>query len=263
MKIKSIYILIISAVIFTVSCSSVNKISYLQDKENTDTVIASPEVQQVILIPGDKLSMTIYSKDPDIMNLFNLSSMAKPLVSQGYGQPLTSLYSISTTGAIDVPLIGEVQIAGLTRAQAVEKIKDEIISSGQANDVVISLEYASQKYYVLGEVAKPGYKVIDADAITILDAISVAGDLTIDGRRDAVTVTRLVNGEEQSFVLDLTSLADLVSSPGYYIQTNDVIYVAPNKKRMRDSTANMNSFLSTTFWVSLANLALTVYKLLR
>ncbi|MCQ2146189.1 MAG: polysaccharide biosynthesis/export family protein [Bacteroidales bacterium] len=263
MKSNSIITAILASVLLLGSCSSVNKISYMQDKEGTDTVINAPEVKPIVLLPGDKLSMTIYSKDPDIMNLLNLSSQAKPLGMATYGQPLTSVYSVSGTGTIDVPLVGNVEVKGLTRAQATEKIKDAILSSGQANDVVINLEYASQKYYVLGEVNKPGYKAVDADVITILDAISVAGDLTIDGQRKAVTVTRNVAGNEESYTMDLTNLSEMVQSPGYFIQTNDVIYVAPNKKRMRDSTASMNSVLSTTFWVSIANLALTVYKLLR
>lgn len=263
MKLKTIIIAATASVLLFGSCSSVNKISYMQDKEGTDTVIATPEVKPITLIPGDKLSMTIYSKDPEVMSLLNLSSQAKPLTSTSYGQPLTSLYSVSGTGTIDVPFVGDVEVAGLTRAQATEKVKEAILSSGQANDVVVSLEYASQKYYVLGEVNRPGYKVVDADVITILDALSVAGDLTIDGKRNSVTVTRNVAGNEESYTMDLTNLSEMVQSPGYFIQTNDVIYVAPSKKRMRDSTASLNSVLSTSFWVSIASLALTVYKLLR
>lgn len=266
MKIKSIIIAVLTSVLCFAfsSCSSVNKISYMQDKEGTDIVIAAPEARPIILQPGDKLSTTLYSKDPEIMSLLNLSGQVKYVLGpENTGYPISSVYSIDGNGCIDFPLVGTIKIAGLTRAQATEKIKEAILASGQANDVVINLDYASQRFYVLGEVNSPGHKTVDADVITILDAISVAGDLTIDGKRDAVTVTRNVAGKEESYTMNLTNLAELVQSPGYYIQTNDVIYVAPSKKRMRDSTANMNSVLSTSFWISIASLALTVYKLLR
>ena len=111
---------------------------------------------------------------------------------------------------------------------------------------------------VLGEVGKPGRYNIDRDKITLLDAISMAGDLTIYGKRDNVYVMRNEGGKQTSYQVNLLSAQDVYSSPAYYLQQNDVIYVEPNSVRARQSTVNGNNVRSTSFWISLASLLTTI-----
>ena len=113
-------------------------------------------------------------------------------------------------------------------------------------------------YQVLGEVARPGRYAIDKDALTILDAIGAAGDLTIYGRRDRVKVLRDEGGRMRTYEVDLCSASDLIASPVYYVRQNDVIYVDPNDVRARQSTVNGNNVRSTSFWISLTSLAASV-----
>lgn len=123
---------------------------------------------------------------------------------------------------------------------------------------MVTVDFMNLYYQVLGEVAKPGRYAIDKDAVTILDAIGTAGDLTIYGRRENVRVLRNENGKARTYEVNLCSASDLISSPAYYIRQNDVIYVDPNDVRARQSTVNGNNVRSTSFWISLTSLAATV-----
>jgi polysaccharide export outer membrane protein len=110
----------------------------------------------------------------------------------------------------------------------------------------------------MGEVNNPGRYSIDKDKFTLLDALSLAGDLTIYGKRENVMVFRNVDGKQTAYKVDLCSASDLISSPVYFIQQDDVIYVEPNDMRARQSTVNGNNVRSTSFWISVASLAASV-----
>ena len=130
------------------------------------------------------------------------------------------------------------------------------------NDPVVTVEFMNLGVSVLGEVSKPGRYKIDRDKFTIFDAIGLAGDLTINGERQNITVVRH-NGENDDFYqIDLTRGYQIYSSPAYYIKQGDVIYVAPNDKRRRESTVNGNNVRSSSFWISLASLLTSVAVLL-
>ena len=124
------------------------------------------------------------------------------------------------------------------------------------------VEYANLAVSVLGEVTRPGRYAIDRDNFTVLDALSVAGDLTIYGRRENVKVIRNVGNQKQVFSIDLCNAASLTSSPVFYLQQGDMVYVAPNDMRARQSTVNGNNVLSTSFWISLASLLTSVAVLI-
>lgn len=110
---------------------------------------------------------------------------------------------------------------------------------------------------MLGEVNKPGRYLINQDKVTILDAMGMAGDLTIYGRRDSVQVLRKVDEGQIAYVVNLTNFDTLLQSPAYYLQQNDVVYVQPNDTRARQSTLNGNNVRSTSFWISLGSFVVT------
>ena len=146
----------------------------------------------------------------------------------------------------------------MKREEIASYIKNELISKNLVKDPVVTVEFMNLAISVLGEVSKPGRYNIDRDKITLLDAISMAGDLTIYGKRDNVYVMRNEGGKQTSYQVNLLSAQDVYSSPAYYLQQNDVIYVEPNSVRARQSTVNGNNVRSTSFWISLASLLTTI-----
>lgn len=141
-------------------------------------------------------------------------------------------------------------------------IKGMLIGSDLVKDPVVIVELVNAQASVLGEVNKPGRYAIDRDNMTILDLIGSAGDLTIYGVRDSIRLIRTVDGQQVTYNVDLLSGKDLTSSPAYYIQQDDIVYVEPNPTRIRQSRLNANTVQSTSFWVSLASLGVTIAAIL-
>ncbi|MDR1743517.1 MAG: polysaccharide biosynthesis/export family protein [Dysgonamonadaceae bacterium] len=260
MKLKNF--LLASAFLFILnSCSPVKNIAYLQDLQYGETEDLS-KTSEITVKPGDKISIVVNSKDPLLADLFNL-----PIISHrvGYSQ-LSSLnqsqqiscYTVDQEGKIDFPVLGKVDVAGKNREAISALIKGELIGRNLVNDPVVTVEFANLYISVLGEVNKPGRYNIDQDNITLFDAIGMAGDLTIFGKRTDVVVMRESDGKRTSYKVDLTSSRDLYASPAYYLQQKDVVYVEPNDTRARQSTVNGNNVRSTSFWISLASLLTSV-----
>ena len=153
---------------------------------------------------------------------------------------------------------GAARKAGMTREEIAAHIKSELISQNLIKDPVVTVEFMNLTVSVLGEVANPGRYSIDKDYITLLEALSMAGDMTIFGKRDKVLVLREVEGQHRVYGVDLRSAEQLYNSPVYYLQQDDVVYVEPNSMRARQSTVNGNNVLSATFWMSLVSLITTV-----
>ena len=155
-------------------------------------------------------------------------------------------------------MLGSVYVAGMTREEIAAHIKSELISQNLIKDPVVTVEFMNLTVSVLGEVANPGRYSIDKDYITLLEALSMAGDMTIFGKRDKVLVLREVEGQQRVYGVDLRSAEQLYNLPVYYLQQDDVVYVEPNSMRARQSTVNGNNVLSATFWMSLVSLITTV-----
>lgn len=247
------------------ACSSKKEVVYFQDVSNYDSVSATTQPRQVTIRPNDRLLIIVSSRDPMITDMFNLPYITRQLgsstiTSGGYTSSQGMLtYSVDKEGDIDFPVIGEIHVAGLTRAECSEKIKNELIARGLVKDPTVTVDMLNSEFSVIGEVSQPGRFSLNRDDMTILEAISAARDLTIYGRRDNVKVVRTEpDGTQNTYVIDLTSMENVAKSPAYYIQPNDVIYVEPNATRQRQSTVNGNNVLSTSFWLSLASLLTTV-----
>ena len=155
-------------------------------------------------------------------------------------------------------MLGRVTVGRLTRDEIARMIKDELVGQSLVKDPVVTVEYLNLKVSVLGEVNNPGRIAIDRDEFTIIDAISAAGDLTINGIRENVRVIRNENGVRRTYSVNLLSSRDLASSPVYYLQQNDIVVVDPNDMRIRQSTINGNTIRTTSFWISIASLAATL-----
>lgn len=245
------------------SCSSTKDIAYFQDVDNGVTTNVTHK--QITLRPEDKITILVNTKNQEITNSLNLPYISRQIGisnSAGTSQGVSG-YTIDKDGYINFPQLGSLHIAGMTRSEAAEYIRKQLNDKGIAKDATVTVEFSNLRYSVLGEVKSPNTYAIDRDAVTILDAISKAGDLTIQGERTNVQVIRREsNNEEKVYVLNLCSLQDVQQSPAYYIQQNDVIYVKPNKMRERQSTVNGNNIRSSAFWISIASLLTSVINLI-
>lgn len=254
----------------TVSCATPGNIAYFQDLGN-DVAVAPAQAQPIRLKPADQISIVVSSRDPQVTAMFNLpyysnriggsQSLDVTASSATSNSQNISAYTIDSKGNIDFPIIGQIQVAGLTREQAAERVKQLLVDSKQIKDPVVTVEFMNLTVDVLGEVARPGRFRIDRDGFTVLDALSLAGDLTINGQRENVLLIRRDGQNERSYAIDLTNSSSLYSSPAFYLQQGDLIYVTPNDKRQRESTVNGNNVRSTSFWFSAASLATSVILL--
>lgn len=256
-KILSLFVL---ALLCLSSCDTQKKVTYFQDLDfNSPTVIDS--VGTIRMEPDDQISIIVTCKDPELSSLFNLvriqSRMGGVTGSSIYANNEVSSYTIDANGNIDFPVLGTIHVAGLTRQEVAKEIKTRLVNSGQVANPVVTVEFANLAFSVMGEVKNAGKYAITKNKTTLLDAISMAGDLNITGLRDSVYVIREVDGKRVSYAVDLRS-KDVFTSPVYYVKQNDVIYVRPNKMRAGQSTLNENTFSSVNFWLSVGSFLMSM-----
>ncbi|MGI6232954.1 MAG: polysaccharide biosynthesis/export family protein [Prevotella sp.] len=261
MKLKGTWLAAVAVAIVMGSCSAPKKIEYVQDLDYGQ-LQSIQNSKEITVQPEDKLSIVVNSRDEDLARMFNLPVMTNRVgetsKSTSYLQNM-SCYSVDSKGCIDFPVIGKVKVEGLTRMQIANDIQTKLRDKRLVNDAVVTVEFANLYISVLGEVKSPGRYSIDRDHVSIFDALGMAGDLTIYGRRDSVVVLRQVGeGQQIAYTMNLTSAKDLQSSPAYYLQQKDVVYVRPNNTRKRQSTANGNTLVSSSFWISVTSLIASI-----
>ncbi len=254
------------ALMLLCSCATRKKILYLQDKEiNTEVMLV--EGGEIRFQPGDIISIFVNSTKPELAAVFNLPRVQNTVGSQTFLASASSQYNgtlnytLNSIGEINFPVLGTIMAKGMTKLELAEYIKNEIISNGLINDPVVTVEYANLTFTTMGEVTKPGTYNLRKEKTTILDALGMSGDLTINGVRDRVFLTRqLEDNKIITYQIDLKS-DTIYTSPAFFVHQNDLIYVEPNRFRSNQSTVSGNSFSSTSFWISLASLATTIATL--
>ncbi len=242
-------------------CSSYDKIVYFQDR-----VINNPESIDthagIVIQPKDMLSIIVSTRTIELAPMFNLPVVSyqagSEIVSSGY-QKLIG-YVVDNDGFIDFPVLGRLQVAGLTRWTLAKMIKDRLVGEGLLNDAVVTVEFLNFKISVLGEVNSPGTYTIEGDKVTILQALSLARDLTIFGQRENVSVIREEDGKRTIYEVNLCS-ADMFKSPAYYLKQNDIVYVEPSRIKQRQSTTDDKTMRITSIAVSSGSLLVSVATL--
>ena len=255
-------LLLIGLSLVAVSCGSYKNIPYFQDK-----VINNPEAIDrhagIVIQPKDMLSIVVSSRTPELTPMFNL-----PIVSYNAGSEMVSsagsqrimCYSVDNDGYIDFPVLGKIKVSGKTRWELADVIKKELLDRKYLDDAVVTVEFTNFKVSVLGEVTSPGTYNIEGDKVTILQALSLARDLTIFGKRENVSVIREQNGKRVIYEVDLTS-TDLFNSPAYYLQQNDIVYVEPSKVKQRQSTMDDKGLRITSIAISSGSLLVSLATL--
>lgn len=271
MKIKSILRSVLSALVtalLSTGCSTPKDIAYFQGTHDAEVLeIAAVADKEIRIQPHDKLSITVTSKDPVLSQMFNLQVITNSSAQRssfngsadfrdygvGYSEGIEG-FTVSSDGTIDYPVLGKIKVEGMTRSELSAFIKGEIMGRGLIKDPIVTVEFLNVGFSVLGEVAAPGRYDLNADVITILEGISIARDLSIQGNRTNVKVLRKEGDKVKTYVVDLTDAKALANSPAYYLKQGDIIYVEPNDIRKRQTTANGNSVTNISFWISIASL---------
>ena len=248
---KQSFLLALLGIAFS-GCVTQKKITYLQDVDPStmSSVNAQFEAQSELTIrPGDALTIVVSALDQEAVIPFNLPLVAysTPGSISAQATPMLQCYMVDEAGDINFPILGKLHMAGLTRPEAEAFIKSSL--EQQVTNPVVQVNFVGAKISVLGEVNRPGQVSIPRGRLTLLEALAAAGDLTPYGRRDNVLITREVDGKLESARINLRS-KDIYTSPYYYLQQNDVIYVSPNKVRAVNSA-------STGLWLSLVSTALS------
>ena len=245
-------------VVLLAACSAPKEVLYLQDisliKEE-----AIDKSYEVIIHKDDLLAIIVNSKDPELALPFNMPLVSYQIGGQNVSQQRLVGYLVNQDGNIDFPILGEIHVEGLTRMQETELIKKRLIEEELIKDPIVTVQFLNFKVSVIGEVGRPGTFDISGDRITLLEALSMAGDLTIYGRRDRVAVIREKDGKRSILYHDLRS-SDIFQSPCYYLQQNDIVYVEPNNAKTGQSRINSNN--SVGVWLSGVSVLASITSLL-
>ena len=238
--------------LLVVSCSTQKKVPYFQDLNEGESVkIAAP--QDIRLKSGDQFTIHVNSKDQELALPLNLIRS-----TNSSGNETRLAYTVDERGYIDFPTLGEIYVEGKTRDELAKHIKSIILEKKLVLDPIVIVGFHNQQVSVIGEVSRPGKYDINKDRFTVLDALALAGDLTIQGKRDNITVLREEYGVQKAYSLNLNDAAQFHASPAYYLQQNDIVYVEPNHAKAGSSSINGNTVRSVSFWFSVASLALTL-----
>lgn len=253
------FVLLFFLSIILASCGSVKNIAYLQNSDDINFE-KSRFLYDARIMPKDQLSISVNTTTPEASLPFNL--LLQNEYTQGRSITSSSMlmpYLVDNEGFITFPIIGRLQVAGLTKSEA-EKLIFEKIRPYMADNEnpVVTVRMSSYSVSVLGEVARPGSFQVSREKITILEALAQAGDLTIYGVRDKVKLIREdATGKKQIVTLNLND-ANIVNSPYYYLQQNDVVYVEPNNVKAQNSKVGQ----TTTLWFSATSILISLTSLL-
>lgn len=246
------YLLSLTVVILLASCNGQKRIVYFQDMP-TGTQDTIQDTVLIRLQVSDKVNIHVAARDAAISNLFNISSMGNSTASAG-----SSSYVIDSHGDITFPVLGKIHIVGMTREELTEHLVKILEERQLIKDPVVTVEFNDLSVIVLGEASSCQKLYITKDYYTLLDAMADMGDLQISGVRETVKILRNDNGVVTAYNVDLTSAQDIFASPVYYLQQNDVIYIAPNKKKSRGYYDNATMLISPSFWLGLVSSGLSL-----
>ena len=230
------------ALLILSSCGSRQDIIYFQDEPLTEAISNQNSNFDLRFKTDDLLTIVVSADDPVVVAPFNLNVVStNNSVIDAQGTLKMQTYLIDSNGNIEFPTLGTIKLAGLTRSEANSLLKEKLGVYFKADSPpIVNIRLANFTVTVLGEVKNPGTYTLQDEKISIPEALGLAGDLTIYGKRDNVKLIREVDGQKKFATIDLTSV-NVLNSPNYYLTQNDVIYVEQNNARVRASSYNQNN----------------------
>lgn len=263
---KSKWIVILFASLFIMSsCSSYKNVPYLQNPEVVNELKKELPLYDAKIMPKDLLTITVNTTDPEAAAPFNLTIQTPASATNNrnvYSQPTLQQYLVNNEGNIDFPVLGQLHVGGLTKDQAEDLIREKM-KPYLREEPIVTVRMVNYKISVMGEVARPGTFTVSNEKVNILEALAMAGDLTIWGKRDDVMLIREdAQGKREIITLNLND-ANLITSDHYYLQQNDILYVSPNKTKAKNSDIGQSTslwFSATSILVSIASLLVTIFR---
>jgi len=256
-KNKSFGILMLFGAFLLSSCGSRQNVTYFSDLDsNNIKQVQMAKFKEPVIQTDDILSITVQTLDATSTTSMNQTSTGTSGSSSSPAEATTTAVSgflVDKEGNVEIPILGKVKVSGLTTSEAKEVVRTR--ASKYYKEPTVQLRFANYKITVLGEVTKPASYNLPYEKVTVLDAISMAGDLTIYGKRNNILLLRDNDGKKDVVRLDLNS-STILSSPYFYLQQNDVIYVEPSKAKAAANNAARNTLI--TIGVSVATLLVTI-----
>lgn len=260
---RRVAVCLITIFLFT-SCQSYKKVPYLQDSEVVERAAQQEKLYDARIMPKDLLTIVVSCTSPELAVPFNLTVATQNnlAITSTTSQPVLQQYLVDNEGKINFPVLGELKIGGLTKKETeqmiVEKLKPYI-----KEIPIVTVRMVNYKISVIGEVAHPGTFTISNEKVNLLEALAMAGDMTVWGLRDNVKLIREgADGKQEIITLDMNK-AETILSPYYWLQQNDIVYVTPNKAKARNSDIGNSTslwFSATSILVSLASLLVTIFR---
>lgn len=244
-------------VILFFSCASRKDIVYYQNIDSLPSKEKSNSYE-IKIQPDDLLYIIVSADDPEAADQFNLKSVN--IINPGRldlssGQQINQLYLVDESGNINFPTLGKLKVSGLTRSELLKMLEEKI--GAYIKNPIINLRINNFKISVLGEVNSPGTYNIASERITLIEALTMARDLTIYGLRNNILIIREIDGVKSYNRVDITK-ADFINSPFYYLGQNDVVYVEPNKNKVNGAAVGPN----TPVIISVTSLLITIVALI-
>jgi polysaccharide export outer membrane protein len=242
-------------------CGSSEKIAYLQGTErmSAEEFAVATTLYDARIMPKDLLTVVVSTTDPEASKPFNL---VMPTISQGITTSASSqgqlqTYLVDNNGQIEFPVVGMITVKGLTKREAEEKVKG-LLATYLKEEPVVTVRFVNYKISVIGEVARPNTFTIQNEKVNVMEALAMAGDMTIWGRRDNVKILREdAEGNKRVIMMNLND-PYVIFHPDFYLQQNDVVYVEPNKVKAKNSEIGS----ATGIWLSATSIMISVATLL-
>ena len=258
-KLNILFGLLLLATALLSSCGSTKNVAYFKNSDSINFE-NSRFLYDARIMPKDQITVSVNTTTPEASLPFNLLlqnayQQGRTLGSYGTLMP----YLVDNEGYINFPIVGKLKVGGLTKSEAENLVTEKIRPYlAESENPVVTVTMASYSVSVLGEVNRPGTFQVSREKITILEALAQAGDLTIYGVRDRVKLIREdATGQKSMITLNLND-ANIVTSPYYYLQQNDVVYVEPNKVKAQNSMVGQ----TTSLWISATGILISLASLL-
>ena len=251
-------------------CMSYKKVPYIQNSREVD-LSGATNLYDAKIMPKDYLTITVnLPKDPEAIRMFNMAISGSATTnattgSTNFSSSSTALqsYLVENDGTIDFPIIGRIHVAGKTRHELQDFLVEQIYPTYVIEKPIVLVTISSFKISVIGEVAAPGQYTVSNGKVNIFEALALAHDLTVWGQRDNVKIIReLSTGEKKIVELNLND-ANIINSPYYQLQQNDIVYVTPNKAKAKNSGIGSETslwFSTTSIFISIAGLLVNILR---
>lgn len=267
---KTLFLLLI---IVLTSCNAYQKVAYMQEAGAYAELSDSAEIPipEPIIKTGDLLLITINSINPEAVMPFNLPMVPGRESTRSYSGGNDTYFSsglsmqnylVDTEGYLIFPVLGKIKAAGMSKSELANFIKESVYPHYITEEPIILIRFINFNISVLGEVSRPGSFKIDNERVSLLEALSLAGDMTIYGRRNSLLLIREQNGHRESIRIDMRD-KNLVNSPYFYLQQNDVIYVEPNDPKARSSAISTAESITISIVGTLISLTTLVINVLK